>query len=71
MHANDFITKREKLCKARHREIITQAIFTMQMHLLFCEAQLSKGWDDDAEKSDEVYETWVDQLEAEIEALSK
>ena len=52
MLASDFITKREKLCKAKTRVIIDADTFHREMHKLFVEAQVSRGFADDCEKSD-------------------
>lgn len=52
MHASDFITKRESLCKAHNRGVIDTPTFWREMHSLFVEAQVSKGVIDDCEKAD-------------------
>lgn len=67
MEASRFVNSRDKLCKARHRGIITHGQFTVQMHMLFREAQVTRGFDDDASKAEEIYKTFVDRLEQQIE----
>lgn len=59
MHASDFIAKRDNLCKALHRDIISMDTFQNEMHTLFVEAQVSKGFTDDIHKAAEIFGNWV------------
>lgn len=59
MFAGDFITKRENLCKAYHRDIIDLDTFQREMHSLFVQAQVSQGFTDDIHKAAEIFGAWV------------
>jgi len=52
MLASEFITARERFCKAVSRGLITHDYFHQEMHTLFKRAQVSKGFTDDCEKAD-------------------
>lgn len=59
MFVGDFITRREKLIKAFHRGIITIDTYQCEMHTLFVEAQVSKGFCSDVHTAADLYDAYT------------